>query len=343
MTDRRPRRCSNSRETWPPCGRATDPSVLPDDPIPRRCDRRRRHALNYLPDYFFVDRALVALARALKPGGLLATDLRPGVGGSPSRRGEPRLGRRGLGARHRVLGPPAGPLRAADGNVRSRGQRLLAQGRRATRQRDGRHPARACAARPARCRGGGHRFGTKRLPVGLRAVSATDRRSDVGHSFRPMPRDIRYLGPTFRREGLLRRHLGSTSNRLGRPFVMLTRVSSGVAQRAPELSAARSMPDGREPSPGGWNRFVLEVDDLEAEVTRLRVRRDVPQRRGPRTRRRPDVLEDRRRPMELFQPRRDRTDVPPAAVVAGALFIGPRAVEDVRDVRAAGVSPSGCG
>jgi catechol 2,3-dioxygenase-like lactoylglutathione lyase family enzyme len=30
------------------------------------------------------------------------------------------------------------------------------------------------------------------------------------------------------------------------------------------------MPDGRKPIPGGWNRFQLPVDDLRAEVVRLR-------------------------------------------------------------------------
>ncbi len=30
------------------------------------------------------------------------------------------------------------------------------------------------------------------------------------------------------------------------------------------------MPDGRVPQPGGWNRFQLPVDDIEAEVARLR-------------------------------------------------------------------------
>ena len=35
-------------------------------------------------------------------------------------------------------------------------------------------------------------------------------------------------------------------------------------------SAGRPMPDGRRPEPGGWNRFELVVDDLDAEVKRLR-------------------------------------------------------------------------
>ena len=35
-------------------------------------------------------------------------------------------------------------------------------------------------------------------------------------------------------------------------------------------SAGRPMPDGAQPEPGGWNRFQLIVDDLAAEVQRLR-------------------------------------------------------------------------
>ena len=37
-------------------------------------------------------------------------------------------------------------------------------------------------------------------------------------------------------------------------------------------SAGRPMPDGRQPEPGGWNRFQLVVEDIEAEVARLRGR-----------------------------------------------------------------------
>jgi catechol 2,3-dioxygenase-like lactoylglutathione lyase family enzyme len=40
------------------------------------------------------------------------------------------------------------------------------------------------------------------------------------------------------------------------------------------------MPDGRRPEPGGWNRFVIEVEDLVSRVTEmkgagLRFRNDV--------------------------------------------------------------------
>ena len=33
---------------------------------------------------------------------------------------------------------------------------------------------------------------------------------------------------------------------------------------------SQTLPDGRRPEPGGWNRFVLVVDDLQQEVERLR-------------------------------------------------------------------------
>ena len=40
----------------------------------------------------------------------------------------------------------------------------------------------------------------------------------------------------------------------------------------PGASASRPMPDGSVPGPGGWNRFVLQVDDLAATVESLRSR-----------------------------------------------------------------------
>ena len=38
----------------------------------------------------------------------------------------------------------------------------------------------------------------------------------------------------------------------------------------PTSSAGRAMPDGRKPGPGGWNRVLFEVEDIAAEVLRLR-------------------------------------------------------------------------
>jgi hypothetical protein len=66
------------------------------------------------------------------------------------------------------------------------------------------------------------------------------------------------------------------------------------------------MPDGRRPVPGGWNRIHLIVDDLAAEVERLR-RAEVRFRNeivtGPGGSQ--ILLEDPSgNPIELFQPRR---------------------------------------
>jgi catechol 2,3-dioxygenase-like lactoylglutathione lyase family enzyme len=38
----------------------------------------------------------------------------------------------------------------------------------------------------------------------------------------------------------------------------------------PDSSAGQAMPDGVKPGPGGWNRIHLIVDDIDAEVDRLR-------------------------------------------------------------------------
>lgn len=56
------------------------------------------------------------------------------------------------------------------------------------------------------------------------------------------------------------------------PFAMLTRGDLRLALSAPNPSGGggQSMPDGTLPEPGGWNRFAVEVDDLEAKVQSLR-------------------------------------------------------------------------
>jgi catechol 2,3-dioxygenase-like lactoylglutathione lyase family enzyme len=38
----------------------------------------------------------------------------------------------------------------------------------------------------------------------------------------------------------------------------------------PMASASRPMPDGRQPEPGGWNRIVVETDDIEGLIATLR-------------------------------------------------------------------------
>jgi catechol 2,3-dioxygenase-like lactoylglutathione lyase family enzyme len=53
-------------------------------------------------------------------------------------------------------------------------------------------------------------------------------------------------------------------------FADVARGSLRLLLSGPSSSAGRPMPDGERPRPGGWNRIHLVVDDLQAEITRLR-------------------------------------------------------------------------
>src|SRR2546430_14471304 len=66
-------------------------------------------------------------------------------------------------------------------------------------------------------------------------------------------------------------HFGFELNTSAAPaFADVTRGSLRLLLSGPKSSAGRPMPDGDRPGPGGWNRIELVVDDLPAEVERLR-------------------------------------------------------------------------
>ena len=66
-------------------------------------------------------------------------------------------------------------------------------------------------------------------------------------------------------------HLGFTLQQDAAPaFASVTRGNLRLLLSGPGSSGARPMPDGRRPVPGGWTRILLIVDDLAAEVERLR-------------------------------------------------------------------------
>jgi SAM-dependent methyltransferase len=74
-TDASPAMLELARETAPDAEDVRQ-LVLPDDPVPPAdAIVSVGHALNYLPDEAAIDRALVAIAGALRPGGVLAIDL----------------------------------------------------------------------------------------------------------------------------------------------------------------------------------------------------------------------------------------------------------------------------
>jgi len=100
-------------------------------------------------------------------------------------------------------------------------------------------------------------------------------------------------------------HLGFTPlSNMAPAFADVVRGNLRLLLSGPASSAARAMPDGRQPSPGGWNRIHLIVDDIDAEVERLGVagivfRSDVVKGPGGAQ----IVFDDPSgNPIELFQP-----------------------------------------
>ena len=66
-------------------------------------------------------------------------------------------------------------------------------------------------------------------------------------------------------------HLGFAIEQDARPaFASVTRGALRLLLSGPGSSGARAMPDGRQPVAGGWNRILLLVPDLKAEVERLK-------------------------------------------------------------------------
>ena len=89
-------------------------------------------------------------------------------------------------------------------------------------------------------------------------------------------------------------------------FADVARGQLRLLLSGPLSSAGRPMPDGETPGPGGWNRIHLIVDDIEAEVARLRAagapfRNDVLEGPGGKQ---VLLLDPSGNVVELFQPAR---------------------------------------
>jgi catechol 2,3-dioxygenase-like lactoylglutathione lyase family enzyme len=101
------------------------------------------------------------------------------------------------------------------------------------------------------------------------------------------------------------RHLGFELGHNASPaFAEVIRGRLRLLLAGPTSSAGRPMPDGRRPEPGGWNRIHFVVDDIAAEVERLRAaglhfRNDILTGPGGQQ----ILLDDPSgNPIELFQP-----------------------------------------
>lgn len=87
-------------------------------------------------------------------------------------------------------------------------------------------------------------------------------------------------------------------------FATVVRDDLTLWLAGPQSSAARPMPDDRRPEAGGWNRFVVQVEDIEAKVNELkkagvRFRNEIVTGPGGKQ----ILLEDPSgNPIELFEP-----------------------------------------
>jgi len=93
---------------------------------------------------------------------------------------------------------------------------------------------------------------------------------------------------------------------MGAAFARVRRDDLTLWLAGPQSSAARPMPDGRQPEPGGWNRFVIEVEDLAERVAALtaagvRFRNTIVTGPGGKQVLAEDPDDN---PIELFEPRR---------------------------------------
>ena len=110
-------------------------------------------------------------------------------------------------------------------------------------------------------------------------------------------------------------HLGFRQQMHPAPtFAMLTRGPLRLVLSAPGggPGGGQAMADGTLPEPGGWNRFSIEVDDLDGTVARLRAagvrfRNDIVTGVGGKQ----ILVEDPSgNPVELFEPTRRRGPAP---------------------------------
>src|SRR5215218_9423753 len=150
-------------------------------------------------------------------------------------------------------------------------------------------------------------------PQSWRPASASSSR----RSHRPLPPrrcphmpdqlvNVRYMVDDVERAvAFYTTHFGFTVRTSAAPaFADVVRGNLRLLLSGPRSSAGRPMPDGRTPEPGGWNRVHFIVEDIAAEVGRLRsaglrFRNDIVSGPGGQQ----ILLEDPAgNPIELFQP-----------------------------------------
>ena len=117
---------------------------------------------------------------------------------------------------------------------------------------------------------------------------------------------VRYLVKDVDRSiAFYTKHLGfKLDHRAGPAFASVSKGDLVLRLSGPGSSGARPMPDGRQQEPGGWNRIVVELDDLAQRVEAmkkagLRFRNQIESGPGGKQ---IQVEDPDGNPIELFQP-----------------------------------------
>ena len=101
-------------------------------------------------------------------------------------------------------------------------------------------------------------------------ANPNDAGNDAGKEKKPAFRAgaIRYqVTDVERAVAFYTQHLGFTrGTQPGSAFATVSHGNLTLWLSGPKSSGSRPMPDGRRQTPGGWNRLVLEVDDLGSVV-----------------------------------------------------------------------------
>jgi catechol 2,3-dioxygenase-like lactoylglutathione lyase family enzyme len=100
------------------------------------------------------------------------------------------------------------------------------------------------------------------------------------------------------------------SEQWGPPFAIVKRKSLSIWLSGPGTSARKKLSSGAIPEPGGWNRLVLEVKDIDATIAQLsalgaKFRNEAVKGPGGIQ----VLVEDPSgNPIELFQPRQEQRE-----------------------------------
>jgi glyoxylase I family protein len=129
------------------------------------------------------------------------------------------------------------------------------------------------------------------------------------HAFIQGVHGVRYqVSDVARAVAFYTEHLGFTLAHQQLPaFASVTLGDVAILLSGPQASGSRPMPNGQKQTPGGWNRVVLRVKDLEACIETMRkaglhFRNDMETGPGGKQ---IQVDDPDGNPIELFEPARE--------------------------------------